>query len=61
MTAWVTLIGAIFQVVLLLIQSYNTKKSEVSQAHADKAKDIADAISSKNVSAINAVVNSVRQ
>lgn len=60
MTAWITVIGAIFQVVLYLLQSHGAKQAVVKQAHADKAKEISDAIASGDISRINGVIGGLR-
>lgn len=61
MTGWLTVIGAIFQVVLLLLQSHYAKESDVKQLHADNAKKISDAIASNNIGRINATVMWMRR
>ncbi len=60
MTAWLAVIGAIAQIALLLIQSYNAKDAETKQVHTDNAKEITDAIASGDLSRINAVVQRLR-
>ncbi len=61
MMGWLTVIGAIAQIVLLLLQSHNTKEADAKQAHADKAKEISDAIASGDISRINSVVQQLRR
>lgn len=60
MTGWLTVIGAIFQVILLLLQSHNSKEADVKQVHANKVKEISDAIASGDVSRINGIIGSLR-
>jgi hypothetical protein len=60
MTAWLTVISAVFQVVLLLLQSHATKEADAKQAKADQAKGISDAIASGDISRINSVVQQLR-
>ena len=60
MTGWLTVIGAIFQVVLLLLKSHYEKLYILKQNHANKAKAISDAIASGNISTINSVVQQLR-
>lgn len=60
MNEWLVVLAAITQVVLLLLKSHYSKEDAISQSHADKAKEITDAIASKDLSRINAVVNSLR-
>lgn len=60
MTAWLSVIGAVFQVVILLLQSHSANEAASKQAKADQAKGISDAIASGDVSRINSVVNSLR-
>lgn len=60
MTGWLTVIGAVFQIVLLLLQSHNTKEADSKQAKADQAKGITDAIASGDLSRINSVVQQLR-
>lgn len=55
-----TVMGAIFQVVLLLLQSHYSKEADKKQANADKTKGIADAIASGDVSRINSIVQQLR-
>ncbi len=57
---WVAL-GAILQVVLLLLKAYYAKEDDVKAIHADKAKQISDAIASSNISRINSVVQQLRR
>lgn len=61
MAAWLTVLGAIAQIVLLLFQSHNAQEAQVKQAKADKAKEISDAIASGNISNINDVVGKLRR
>lgn len=61
MTAWLAVIGSIFQVVLLLLQSHKAKEDDIKQAHADKAKEISDAIASGDISKLNGVIGSLRR
>ena len=61
MMSWLAVIGAIFQVVLLLLQSHYSKVSDIKQAKADQAKGISDAIASGDISRINSAINSVRK
>lgn len=61
MTGWLTVIGAVLQVVLYLLQSHASKEVEVKQDHADKAKEISDAIASGNISRINNIVMQLRR
>lgn len=61
MAAWLTVIGAILQVVLLLLQSHYSKESDVKQSKADKAKEISDAVASGDISRINSVVQQLRR
>ena len=60
MSGLITVIGAVLQVVLLLMNSHFSKQAATKQAHADKAKEISDAIASGNISNINAVIGSLR-
>ncbi len=57
---WLTALGAILQVVLLLLQSHYAKQADIKQAKADKVKDISDAIASGNISRINSIINGLR-
>lgn len=61
MGAWLTVIGAIFQVILLLLQSHYAKERDVKQLHADNAKKISDAIASGDISRINAIIMGLRK
>ena len=61
MAATVAIIGAILQIVLLLLQSHYSKEAEVKTLQANKAKDISDAIASGDVSRINAAVCNSRK
>lgn len=61
MTGWVTVIAAIFQVILLLIQSHYAKESNVKQEHADNVKKISDAIASGDIGLINSTVMGMRR
>ncbi len=61
MSVWLTVIGALFQIILLLIQSYSAKDADVKKVSADKAKEIADAVSSGDHSRINAVITGMRK
>ncbi len=58
---WLAVVAAIFQVILLLIQSYSAKEADVKKLKADKAKELSDAISSGDHARINAVINSLRK
>lgn len=60
MGTWTTVFAAIFQVVLLLLQSYYEKESDAKQVKADQAKSISDAIASGDLSRINSVVQQLR-
>lgn len=57
---WVA-IGAILQVVLLLLKAYYTKEADAKAVHTDKAKQISDAIASGSVSSINATIMGMRR
>ncbi len=61
MAALLTVIGAILQVVLLLIQSHNAKEDDVKKLHADNAKKITDAIASGDTSAIHRIFQQLRR
>lgn len=61
MTAWITVIGAILQVVILLLQSHYNNAATVKQAKADQAKGISDAIASGDIARINSVVQQLRR
>lgn len=61
MAVWATVIGAIFQIVLLLIQTHASNDADVKAAKAAQVKEISDAISSGNVSLINAVIGKLRR
>ncbi len=61
MTGWLTVIGAIIQVILLLLQSHYAKESDVKQSKADSAKQISDAIASGDISRINSIVQFLRR
>lgn len=61
MTAWLTVIGAVFQVILLLLQSHATKEADAKQAKADQAKGISDAIASGDISRINGAIQQLRR
>lgn len=61
MSGWTAIIGAIFQVILLLLQSYYAKESDAKQSKADKAKQISDAVASGDVARINAVIQQLRR
>lgn len=58
---WLVVVGAIFQVILLLLQSHGAKEEEVKKLKADKAKEISDAIASGDISRINDVVGKLRE
>lgn len=58
---WATVIGAIFQIVLLLVQTHATNDADVKALKAAQVKDISDAISSGDVSRINAAVGKLRK
>lgn len=60
MTGWLTVIGAVLQVVILLLQSHYNKQADVKQSKADQAKGISDAIATGNISNINDVVGKLR-
>lgn len=60
MTAWIAVIGAIFQIVLLLLQSHYSKNADVKKVKADHAKEISDAIASGDISRINSAVQQLR-
>ena len=59
--AWITVIGAILQIVLLLLQSHYSQTAEVKQLKADKAKEISDAIASGDISRINSIIQQLRR
>lgn len=61
MASWLTVIGAIVQVVLLLLQAYYAKENDAKQVSADKAKQISDAVASGDLSRINAIVQQLRR
>ncbi len=61
MAGILTVLGAIFQVILLLLQSHNAKEQDAKQASADKAKEISDAIASGDISRINSVIGKLRK
>lgn len=60
MTGWLTVLGAVFQVVILLLQSHYNNEAATKQAKADQAKGISDAIASGDVSRINSAVQQLR-
>lgn len=60
MSGWLTVLSAIFQIVLLLIQSHNTKETDAKQAKADQANAISNAIASGSIANINSVVGKLR-
>jgi hypothetical protein len=60
MTGWLTVIGAVFQVVLLLLQSHATNEADAKQAKADQVKGISDAIASGDISRINSTIQQLR-
>ncbi len=61
MATWTTVIGAILEVVLLLLKSHYSKEADAKQASADKAKNISDAIASGDVSRINMIIQGLRK
>lgn len=61
MATWLVIVGAIFQLVLVLIQSAMAKDSEVKAIKNAMSKEIVDAVSSGDVSRINNVINGVRK
>ncbi len=61
MSAWLVVIGAILQIVIAIMQCHNAKDADTKALHAKNAKDIADAVSSGDVSNINAVVQRLRR
>lgn len=61
MTLWLAIIGAVLQIVLLSMKQLFESKAEVKQAHADKKKEISDAIASGDLSRINTVIGSLRR
>lgn len=61
MNAWITVISAIFQIILLLIQTHATNEVDVKNLNNQKVKDISDAISSGDVSRINASIQRLRK
>lgn len=61
MTGLITVLGAITQVVLLLLQSHISKDNDIKQVKADKAKEISDAIASGDISRINDLVQQLRR
>lgn len=60
MTGWLTVIGAILQVVFLLLQTHAATEADIKASKAAQAKDISDAISTGNISLINAAIMRVR-
>lgn len=57
---WLTVIGAIFQVIILLLQSHYSKEKDVKQLKADWAKSISDSIASGDIGLINSTVQRMR-
>lgn len=56
-----TVIAAVFQIVLLTLQQMANNKASSDAAKANQLKVIQDAISSGDVSKINAVIQSLRK
>lgn len=61
MGGWLTVIGAVLQVVLLLLQSHYAKDADAKQVSADKVKEISDAIASGDMSRVNNIVQFLRR
>ncbi len=61
MASFLAIIGALFQIILLTIQSHNAKDADAKQASANKSKEISDAVASGDVSRINSVVQRLRK
>lgn len=56
-----TVIAAVFQIALLILQQMSAKKAASDAAKAAQLKVIQDAVSSGDVSKINAVIQSLRK
>ena len=54
-------IGAILQVVILLLKSHYEKESDIKKEHANNSKKISDAIASGDISRINDVIGGLRK
>lgn len=60
MSAWITVISAIFQLVLLLVQAYAAKDADTKASKVAMSKEIKDAVSSGDISRINHLVQQLR-
>lgn len=57
---WLAVIGAVAQVVILLLQSHYSNEATIKQAKANQVKGISDAIASGDISRINSVIQQLR-